>query len=176
MWQESAESPTLIYGFVDYTAARKSQGHIMEYVMLSKRTCNISHIVPQDISDLHPEPKEKEGGSSDDDDSEKKSTTATPETHTEATEPPIKPKLLRIQFNSTELKVYRKAEIFMNIIFVDDKTTATLVSVHQGNLTLVMTNGDSVVSVNGSSWNWDKEERKMLREVSLKREKRMQFK
>lgn len=47
---------------------------------------------------------------------------------------------LELEFNSTELKAYNKAEIHINLIFVDNNTTAWLISVHQDQKTFVLPN------------------------------------
>lgn len=47
---------------------------------------------------------------------------------------------LKIEFNSTQLKAYNKAEIHINLIFVDANTTAALISVHQDEKTFVLPN------------------------------------
>lgn len=52
--------------------------------------------------------------------------------------------VLTIQFNSTELKGYNKAEVHINLIFVDKNNTATLMSVHQDDKTFVLPNSMSV--------------------------------
>ncbi|CAL8102131.1 unnamed protein product [Orchesella dallaii] len=129
MWQQNSDAPTYIYGNINYSSAMKPQGHLMEHVVISKRTCNVSHTISQDIAQLYSE---------------------TPDIN-------LGHKFLNIKFNSTKLKAFRKAEVFMNIIFVDKNTTATLVSVHQSNMTLVM--AGSHPSLN-STWNWVKETEK----------------
>ncbi|ODN01837.1 CUB and sushi domain-containing protein 1 [Orchesella cincta] len=129
MWQESSDAPTYIFGNINYTSAVKPQGHLMEHVIISKRTCNVSHIIPKNVTHPYPnKPANLDGN-----------------------------KLLSITFNSTKLKAFRKAELFMNIIFIDKNTTATLVSVHQSNMTLVM--AGSHPSLN-STWNWVNETEK----------------
>lgn len=163
MWQHSADAPTHIHGRINYTSAVKPQGHLMEYVLMSKRTCNISHVTPIDPSELHPHPEPKpklnKKDNTTDDKDEDKNNDGSSEEDDDDKEPTFSEgKILKIHFNTTQLKAYKKAEIFMNIIFVDSKTTATLVSVHQENLTLVMTGSDPVHSLN-SSWSWDKEKK-----------------
>lgn len=174
MWQHTADGPTHIYGKINYTLALRPQGQLVEQVVISKRTCNVSHEnVPEDPSELHPEPKRKkqqsnetvdavtENGPEKEKEDEKSDDESLEDESNESDEDDqvsFHGKILKIHFKDSKLKAYRKTDVFINIIFVDQITSARLVSVHQENMTLVMTSEDPVHSLN-ASWSWDKEKK-----------------
>ncbi len=53
-------------------------------------------------------------------------------------EPEPSDQVLKIEFNSTDLKAYNKAEIHLHFTFVGHNTTASLVFVHQGDNTFML--------------------------------------
>jgi hypothetical protein len=108
MWQKAESDPTFIYGIVDYENVSRHDGHVLDIVYISKSSCQIS----DEVDSVH-------------------------EMYLEADDS-FRSRVIKVDFNTTEIKAFNKAEVHITLIFVDKVTTATLVSVHQGNLTLVM--------------------------------------
>jgi hypothetical protein len=111
MWQESNSTPTFIYGLLNTTAVDRTKSVLSESIPLSRSTCTVS----EDMNITMPP------------------IAATPAEDLEAD-------LLEIRFNNTDLAAYKKTNLRVNMIFIDvpHNKVASLVSVTQGDLTLVM--------------------------------------
>jgi len=110
MWQyANGSNRTFIKGWIDFKKAINTEtGYLVGSVELSRRTCNVTKHLKTDDGEMHEEMPE-------------------PNEHT-----------LAINMNSTKLRAYKRSEMRLNLIFVDETTTASLISVHQGQVTEIM--------------------------------------
>jgi len=109
VWQANKSEPMFIYGLVNYTDFQRYKDHVFHKVVhISKAACQISNEIDS-VRDMF----SNETESSDS-------------------------KLIQLDYNTTAMKAYNKAELHMTLILIDNFSTASLVSVHQGNLTLIV--------------------------------------
>ena len=109
MMQLAMDQPTTIVGLVNFTQALRAPGHINELIHLTRHA---SHCQESQVYNLTEEIAQLSRNES--------------------------KYVIKVLFRSNELAAYRKADVRVQMIYLDSNTIAAIISVTQGNRTLVM--------------------------------------
>ena len=112
--QKTLDEPTTIVGLVNFSQIFQSPGHMNEVIHLSRLAPNCKESNYYNVTDEIEAVKQNETSKNE----------------------------IKIFFESSRLAAYRKAEVRIQMVYLDMNTIATIISAHQGNTTLVMRNDD----------------------------------
>ena len=110
MVQRTLDEPTTIVGLVNFSQVFQSPGHMNELIHLSRMAPNCRESNYYNVTDEIEALKQNETSKN----------------------------TIKIFFESGRLAAYRKAEVRIQMVYLDMNTIAAIISAHQGNTTLVM--------------------------------------